>query len=385
MLSKERVEELISKKLITIGYSFRETVGGEIETLDKEEIVDPALPESIGYQMFNKNFKGDRLSITMGAIAISHKYKTLKGRINFRNEPYWFDLRKTDGRILIQPGEAISIPSNERIRLNDNPVVNEIHNYYIGAYIFPRLTTADAGLFYVPSYIDPTWDGLMQAVLYNFSDKPIEIRICERLAICRFYKIDGNIDEFFKQNFAKQNHHYAQNWENILEGSKEPVRRGKKPIEESKSFLFSLFDWTKIKEIARNNILSIIILIISGSAILSIGAIWGTIKEVGWEYPKTKEEVDQLKKDTNAIPKSKSYSFNIDEGKIDFSIQQEIDKPNNFRTIFYQFNNSEFDVKKFYVTENAISDQKITLTFNLELNSPLNEKKTLKIDLLFVN
>lgn len=104
----------------------------------------------------------------------------------------------------------------------------------------------------------------------------------------------------------------------------------------------------------------------SGTFIVSVAAVAGTIKQVGWDYPKTKQDVEQIQKDIKSISKSKQATFNLEKGKKNYSFTQEFDTPNNYKVIFSQFNEYDFDVRKFQITENLRMEKSVKLTIDLE-------------------
>jgi len=378
MIVREKIEDLIRRKLIKISYTFYRDEMGQVSILPNEEFVNPDNIESIAYKVFLKNFKGDRLNLSCGSIVYSHNYSTLSGRENFNGKPNFFDLSKTNNEILIQPGETISIPSNERIALNDEIEFSEKENIYIGAIILPRLTLADAGLFYVPSYIDPTWDGVMQATLYNISEDPITIQIGEHLSVCKFYQVDGKPDKFFLDNFKKFNHHYALNWKNIFDGSKEPVLHGKKPSKEKSSFKQRL-NKKKVKDFFSKNAMWFI----GGSFLIAATSIYQTLKLAFVDFPKTKDQLEIVKTEIVKIPKSKYYEIDIIPDKFYYqeSLTFEI-KDRRLSTIWTKYNDDEVKLKYFKVSKNIDNDNKYILTFTFQVSDTLIEPKKLKIQVL---
>jgi len=353
MLSKEEIEDLICKEIIKISYKFI-LEDGKITMLPEEKYVDPTQKDSAVYKMFSKHYKGDRLNLTMGSIAVSHSYKTFKGRKNFNDFDYYFHLVDMDNKIEIQPRETITVNSNERITIKDE----------YGAFIFPRLTITDSGLFYVPSYIDPTWDGLMQATLYNFTDKRIELKLCEGISICRFYKISGKLDKDFKETFAAKNHHFGQNWDGIYEGSIPAIRRGKAPLPINQNWFYEIIEFLKLiyDKIKRN---------------LSTALSFGIVAFIIWlyfefspfikEFPSIKKSVSKLENEINRIPTSGILSFGVPAKTKSFTVEQNIERPfKNSETIWSEILNNKKNVE-FFEIEMLNKENKVKLLIHVTL------------------
>lgn len=189
----------------------------------------------------------------MGPLIKSHNrnsvFKFFSRYLAFNNV---YDLLKTKNEYLLLPGEIISVNSNEYIELNKN----------IGAYILPRLSLADTGLLYIPSYIDPCWKGILQATLVNLGEKPVTLRIGEKIAICRFYETKGDIENIsqYETRFQSKSHHFGNTWNSIMVEKKIPFPTKK---QYSSSFSFISFaskaiQWTR-KNISNTLLVSILV------------------------------------------------------------------------------------------------------------------------------
>lgn len=222
MLTLERAEQLIQEGQISVWYSFDRSTGTLVD-LNGEQPVVPDAPDSAATKLFRKNFFGDRLLLTLGPIIMSHNRRYFHKRPQFKNRPGYYNLLDDPaGQVTLEPNETISISTNERIALGSK----------VGAYIVPRLRNADAGLLYVPSYIDPYWDGILQGVIVNLSDQRQTLSVGEGIAICRFYEVVGAVPETLRQAFPAKSHHYGQTWPKILREDAEPFPRRKLPLRE---------------------------------------------------------------------------------------------------------------------------------------------------------
>lgn len=362
MLSKSEIENLIRKGEIRISYSFF-LKNGSIETSLEGIDVNPDDPNNQATILYNKNTKSDRLAVTLGAVVVSHHIKRLKGRVNFKNHDYQFDLTKTNNEFIIMPGELISVSSNEFFRIQGN----------YGAYILPRLSTSDAGLLYFPSYIDPYWAGLMQAVIYNFSGEPISLKICERIAYCRFYKIEGNLEENFKDTFPIGNHHFGRTWENILEGSIPPVRKGKQTVKE-KNMLKTNF--SQVREFVKKNAWAFI----TSSSLLLLASAIISMKIAFVDFPEVKKKSEQIKQ----IAESNTYTFTIPANRVEFLEKQEVNRPSELiKNIWIKFNDPR--IKEVISNKKSLSPERTEITFVIRLQKALSDEATSKFDYLLVN
>lgn len=217
MMSQKEVEKRILSGDIGISYSFLEKDGKL--AFEKEEY--RVRPESAddAYKMFKDQYFGDRLRITLGPIVRTYSKKHIKKRVKFKSFAGCFDIRESENTLTIYPGETLHVASNERVVLNEK----------VGAILLPRLSLVDAGIIYVPSYIDPCWNGLLQAVITNVSREQIKIRAGEAIAICKFHPIFGDHLKIDGAAFASKSHHYGHCWRKIIEGDVDPFPVRKKP------------------------------------------------------------------------------------------------------------------------------------------------------------
>lgn len=215
MLSKSEVSALIEAESIGISYAF------DPSHSDDSHVESPldVRTDSRGREIFDQNFFGNRLGITLGPLVYSHNYGRRRGRANFKERKSVFDLRRTDGKVLLQPGENITVNSIESIRLGAK----------WGAITLPRLTHATVGVVLSASYIDPLWDGVLVFHIVNHGRLPIELKLGEKIGACHFYEVASTaLDASGTRSFANKSHHYAQNWEKIIVHDADPFPQKKK-------------------------------------------------------------------------------------------------------------------------------------------------------------
>jgi deoxycytidine triphosphate deaminase len=219
MLTYERVAELLQQEELRVNYYWDPTADPPTRLNQPEvAIEDNANPATVA---FRAAFFGDRLGLTLGPLILSHRYRTLRGRSNYRDVAGVFDLRETDNRAVLRKGESITINTIEDVALGGS----------LAAVTLPRLTHATAGLVLSPSYIDPHWAGILVLHLVNLSGKELELRFGERIAITRLYQVVGPpLDETFRRRFAQKSHHYGLGWARVEGGGDPfPLRKGPPP------------------------------------------------------------------------------------------------------------------------------------------------------------
>jgi len=131
------------------------------------------------------------------------------------------DIRDCSNRVLIQPGESISVASNKRITLGGNTA----------ALILPRITLSDSGILSIVAYIDAYWDGTLQMVLTNSTRRLQQLSLLEPIAQCYFFDLPDGVDIVFREQFPRKSHHYGQNWDKILSEDAEPFPLRKRAVE----------------------------------------------------------------------------------------------------------------------------------------------------------
>jgi deoxycytidine triphosphate deaminase len=218
VLTEKALEGLIDEKRVAISYHFDPLAKPPVELTSQD--VNLESPDSKATQAFRSALFGDRFGLTVGPLVLSHTHSRARGRGGYKNFPNIFDLRESDNRISIKPGESITVNTIERVALDGS----------MGALILPRLTHATAGLTATPSYIDPYWDGLPVLHLVNVSRYPYQLEFGERIAACQFYRLEGGeIDETFRRRFMEKSHHYGLSWERIATSDADPFPMRKRP------------------------------------------------------------------------------------------------------------------------------------------------------------
>lgn len=377
MLSLAEAERRIAMGELTVGYTFLPRADGTVTEAENEVLADPANPASDATQLFRKNYFGDRLSLTLGPIVMSHNPRSVDGRNPFRGRKGYFDLRETNNEFTLEPYEVLSVSTNERIALGAS----------LGAFTLPRLTHVDSGLLYVPSYIDPYWDGLLQAVIINVTAHRQKLRLAEKIAICRIYCVTGNVDPAVRETFARKSHHFGQTWQRILAEDGEPIPRRKRPAPDSQPLP------TRVKTffVEYGKHFKTFGITASVLAVIGVGAELlkqlGDLKDLTERLKKVEERSQTLQLD--AVPKlqqatdrlqtsspiSGAASVSLSAGQARAETTITIDRPLEYTATALAFTPSEIDSKAVARVSRSASDRKKTeLTIDVERrNSSANQ------------
>lgn len=182
MLNNEEIKKAINKNEIEILISFGMKDNVPILYDFEHNLLDDSL---------KSNLYSDRLKLTMGPIVKILNKKTVSKKYRFKASNKLYDLRKTNHKYVISPGESIIILTNERMKLNGK----------YACLIVPRISLSDVGIVVTTAYVDPFYDGLMRLHLSNLSDKPYELHTLEAVAQCFFFEFSESVSEMFKDQF----------------------------------------------------------------------------------------------------------------------------------------------------------------------------------------
>lgn len=218
MLAIDSLNKLLREQTLRISYIVTDESSGPA-VANEELWVDPDNQDAPATKMFRGHFFGDRIHVTLGLFAYTHDKRYARARKTLPDRAHVIDLRANENKLTIYPHETVIVQSNERFVLSGS----------IAAYILPRLRNADTGLLYVPSYIDPYWDGILQAVIINTTANEHELQLGEGIAICRFYRVDGSVPTSDRDRFASKSHHYGLAWPKLINESVDPFPMRKRP------------------------------------------------------------------------------------------------------------------------------------------------------------
>ena len=158
------------------------------------------------------NLYSDRLKLTMGPIVKILDKKSFKPKYRFKSTQDCYDLRKSDNKYIIKPGESIVVLTNERIKLNGK----------YACIIVPRTSLSDVGIVTTTAYVDPYYFGVMRLHISNLSDKSFELRSLEAIAQCFFFEFSEDVPDLYKEQFSAKSVFFGQTWQGILGSDREP-------------------------------------------------------------------------------------------------------------------------------------------------------------------
>lgn len=203
MLSQEKIIEAINSNEIEISISFCYDKGKFVFCENEQKLLESPLKD---------NLYSDRLKLTMGPIIKVLNRKKIKSKYRFKSLPDCFDLRKSDNKYVINPGESITVLTNEKIKLNGK----------YACIVIPRISLSDVGIVVTTAYVDPYYQGVMRLHLSNLSDQTYELSSLEAIAQCFFFELSDNVSEVYKDEFSTKSVFFGQTWKGILESDRDP-------------------------------------------------------------------------------------------------------------------------------------------------------------------
>lgn len=210
MLSDVRLNKALNDNEIQITVSFKKE-DGKLIFLQQEQ---PILLSSL-----KSNLYSDRLKLTMGPIVKTLRNKPISAKTRFKNKQNCYDLRKSNDRFTIFPGESIIILTNERIRLNEK----------YACLVVPRISLSDVGIVVSTAYVDPFYDGILRLHLTNLSSNAYELCALETIAQCFFFELSDPASSCFHEHFKEKSVFFGQTWNQILESDRDPFPTKKDP------------------------------------------------------------------------------------------------------------------------------------------------------------
>lgn len=203
MLSQEKIIEAINSGEIEISISFCYDEGKLVFCETEQKLLESPLKD---------NLYSDRLKLTMGPIIKILNRKRIKSKYRFKALPDCFDLRQSDNKYIINPGESITVLTNEKIRLNGK----------YACIVIPRISLSDVGVVVTTAYVDPFYQGVMRLHLSNLSDQTYELSSLEAIAQCFFFELSDTVSEIYKDQFSMKSVFFGQTWKGILSSDRNP-------------------------------------------------------------------------------------------------------------------------------------------------------------------
>lgn len=251
MLSDVKIKKIITSSEIKVTVAF----GWE-----KDKLVEYPKEKPLFSSPSSKNLYSDRLKLTMGPIIKILDKNPVSKRYRYKNFKDCHDLRKSDNKYIIKPGESIILLTNEQIKLNGK----------YACLVVPRISLSDVGIVVSTAYVDPYYFGLMRLHLTNMSERPYELSVLEAIAQCFFFEMSDDVSKKYQDEFSTKSVFYGQTWTGILKSDRKPFPTKKESVFEEK-FERIKHAWNTIKAFVKKN--SILSLIIVNSACIIGGGI----------------------------------------------------------------------------------------------------------------
>lgn len=215
MLNEDRIIQAIKNNEIEVTISFdKDPQSKKIEPIGNRE-------GNLLKSSMSKNLYSDRLKITLGPIVKVLRNKPIPKKNRFKNNKYCYDLRTSDNKYLINPGESLIVLTNECIRLSGK----------YACIVVPRISLSDVGIVVSTAYVDPYYNGVMRLHITNLSDKYYELSILESIAQCFFFELPSPVDQTYKDQFSTKSVFFGHTWKGILESDMNPFPIKKAPAE----------------------------------------------------------------------------------------------------------------------------------------------------------
>ncbi len=230
MLNNEEIKKAIQDKEIEIFVP--SGIGEGSPTKDEQDFLSSSLKD---------NLYSDRLKLTMGPIVKILSNEPVISKYRFKTANDCHDLRKTDNKYVIKPGESIIILTNERIKLNGK----------YACLIIPRISLSDIGIVATTAYVDPFYNGIMRIHLSNVSDKSYELTYLEPIAQCFFFELSGSVADEFKEQFPMKSVFFGQTWYEILATDRTPfpTKKGSANIDKFSNLKYQFnIIWSFVKK-----------------------------------------------------------------------------------------------------------------------------------------
>lgn len=225
VLSSASIDSLLGDGSLEIAYSFLpDGSGARFDYFPNRIPVAINDADSRATRFFRERMSAFRLQLTVGPVVKSHRDLRVPGRPSFKDVDDCTDIRETNNRFVIEPGEVVSVITNEHVRFGER----------VAAIVTPRVTTTDSGLLLATAYIDPCYEGLLRVTLQNATTFRQELRLLEPVAQCIFFSVDGAVGDKFQQDLAAKSVFFGNTWKKILEEDAEPFPRRKRPVHRRK-------------------------------------------------------------------------------------------------------------------------------------------------------
>lgn len=270
MLTKEQIVKALNDKEIEIAISFGFEDGNLVSYDTEKDFLNSPLKD---------NLYSDRLKLTMGPVIKVLNKKRVKAKYRFKTILDCHDLRNSNNKYIINPGESIIVLTNEKIKLNGK----------YACLVIPRISLSDVGVVVTTAYVDPFYHGVMRLHLSNLSDKSYELTALESIAQCFFFELSESVATEFQEQFSTKSVFFGQTWKGILESDRNPFPTKKQSAKIDK-FSNLKYQLSIVWEFVKKH--SLIFTLIANLAVIICGFV--TFQQGITEYTATVDQVEDF-------------------------------------------------------------------------------------------
>lgn len=208
MLSKEKILDLVSRNEIKITYTFlpSEEAEGYVHVQPKSTASNDEQVDNYLKEMIIRN----RITLSLGPLIKIRNFGKVKKNQRYKSHKEIVDLRECPDGFELKPGQCVHVYTNERIKFSQN----------VAGLILSRVGNYALGVTAVASYVDSTWDGILQLVVTNKSNKTAILNLGQRIA--SLFVFDSECEDSSSSFLAEGSPHYGYNWQEIFSSSRNP-------------------------------------------------------------------------------------------------------------------------------------------------------------------
>ncbi len=208
MLTDNQIRQAVLDRDVSVGYSFVPDAKG---SWTRRTPVADAANDTDGQALFNDLWVKSRVALTTGPLLKPLDYSLrVAAHQRFEGHDGVVDLRRSRGGYRLRPGQSALVLTNEQIDLS----------HRVGALVLGRVSSYSDGLVVNPSYLDPTWSGLLKLHVQNTTARSVEIRL--GMEIGRMFLFDTADSTPDPLAVAHQGLHYGYSWKRIFDDGIDP-------------------------------------------------------------------------------------------------------------------------------------------------------------------
>lgn len=215
MLSDIAYQAAIDAGDLDVSYAFLPGDGDQFRHLTRPAHVRED-PEA--QRFFQRNLTRSRLALTLGPLVkpllrLGHVPKAQR----YADHSQVVDLRRSGRGWVLPPGQSAIVFTNEYVRLSHDLV----------GIILGRVSSYHTGLVTATSFVDSTWDGLIELHLINTARRSVRLHI--GMEIGRLFILEAEGGSRNGSSVSRQGLHFGYTWPRILADEIDPFPRGSTP------------------------------------------------------------------------------------------------------------------------------------------------------------